>query len=348
MREARPETAEPSVSARRDPEDAARQVAADLEALRLATAREVPTVHTVLRTASRRPERGEGSWMAAFKGRPWISAAVAGAVVVVALLVIPVSYDRVTGHQVALTLSGANVTPERLRGIAGEMRKALHADGVRVEANQTNDAVRYTLASTVPTGSGIDAGSAAQAFAAELSRLGYTASAEVTPIKEHVTGSVYAYARDHAIEISVDGKSASQIENEIRQGLASAGIPNAQVQVTEADGGKKLQVKVEAKKTSGDGQPAEAPQLVLTRNGQPLGGDLHGFTVREEKRKGEDGVTLSLIVGDNGKTANITIPHADTMSDAAITQTVEQQLAAAGIQATVHVTDGRVEIQEKK
>jgi hypothetical protein len=346
MSEARPDVAERRERSRQDG-DADRAAAADLEALRLATARDVPTMHSVLRAAQAGSHREEGGWMAAFKGRPWVSAAVAGAMVVVALLVIPVSYMKVTGHQVALSVSGASITPDRLRGIAGEMKQALHADGVRVEAQAKNGDVTYTLASTVPAGTGVDAGAAAKAFAGELNRLGYQATADVTPVVEKVTGSVYAYARDQVIRVSVDGKSASQIESEIRSGLAAAGITNAQVNVTEADGGKKLQVKVEAKRTSNDGrEPTEAPRLELTRNGQPMAGGK-GFTIREEKRKGPDGVTLSLEVNAGDKHATIEIPHVDTMSDAAITQTVQQQLAAAGIQASVTVTDGRVEIREK-
>ncbi len=343
--------AHPEVPQRGDSGDAARQVAADLAALRDATARNVPTVHTVLRAAERRRHEGgiRMAMMGSFRARPWVSAATAGALVVLAMLVVPLSYEKVTGHQVALSVSGANVAPDRLRGIAGEMKKALHADGVQVSGAVTNGAPMFTFATAVPAGTGIDAGAAAQAFAAELNRVGYRASARVTPIRERVTGSVYAFTRDHLIQVNVDGKSSQQIESEIRAGLTAAGITDSKVSVTQEDGGKKLQVKVEARRSSANGQAPEAPQIELTRNGQPLAGASgHGLMIREEKRKGPDGTTLIIDAQDGAKHATINVPHVETMSDAALTQTVQSQLAAAGIDAKVHAVDGRVEVEAGK
>ena len=180
-------------------------------------------------------------------------------------------------------------------------------------------------------------------------RLGYTATFLVTDVRERVTGSAYAYVRDQVIQVSLDGKSASQIESEIRQKLADAGVTNAQVSVTE-DGpdNQGLRLKVEAQKTaSGNEQaPESMPQLVLTRGGQPIEGK--GFTVRAEKRRTPGGTTLTLHVQQEGKTATIEVPHADTQSDAAITSQVEAQLRSAGIDAVVTVTDGHVQIEAKK
>lgn len=283
--------------------------------------------------------------------RPWTSAVLAGALAVVAALVVPFSYERTTGHAVAVTLSGGQLDQDYVRGIALQFKKLMHADGVSVQAETANGALTFTLSSTVPNRSGLSAAAAANAFSAELSRLGYTASAKVTPVKERVTGSVYAYARDHVIEVDIAGKSAAQIESEIRQGLADAGVTNTQVSVTK-DGtdGQDLRVKVEATKTANgpDGGAAgePMPQLVLKQGGEPIGGK--GFTVRNEMRKTPDGTTLTLRVQQDGKWATVEIPHVDTMSDAAITAQVQAQLAGAGIDANVTVTNGRVQIEAKQ
>jgi hypothetical protein len=328
------------------------EMATDLEALRRESARDLPSIESIVQSASRRRHSWEERFMANFgllTRRPWASTAIVGAVAAIAALVVPFSYERTTGHEVTLTLSGGRLDQDRVRGIALQFKKLLHSDGVAVQAEAANGALSFTLTSTAPNRAGVNVAAAASAFRAELGRLGYTAATKVTPVKERVMGSVYAYARDHVIEIDIDGKSASQIESEIRQGLADAGITNPQVSVTKDDAGHDLKVKVEATKTAtaGADQPAvEVPELVLKRGGAPLEGN--GFTVREEKRRTPDGTTLTLRVQKDGKSATIEIPHVDTMSDAAINTQVQSQLAGAGIDANVTVTNGRVQIEAKK
>jgi type IV pilus biogenesis protein CpaD/CtpE len=284
--------------------------------------------------------------------RPWMSAGLAGALVAVALLVVPFSYNRTIGHTVALTLSGGNLDTNRAAGIARQMKQVLHADGVALEMNAGDGGTTYTLSSTVPNAAGIDAAAAANAFAGELKRLGYGAVATVAPVKERVNGSAYAFVRDRVIEVSVDGKTAAQLEDEIRQGLANAGVPNAQVSVTrnDADGRHELNLTVDAQKTVTGPGAAEAPevmpQLLLRQGDQPLGGK--GFSVREELRRNAEGTTMTLHVQSDGKNVDITVPHSDTIGDAAIAAQVETQLRAAGIDATVSVTNGRVRFENHK
>ena len=280
--------------------------------------------------------------------RPWTSAALAGALVVLALLVVPFSYVRTTGQAVALRVSGAGLDAGRVRGIASQFKQALHAETIAVRADASDRGLTFTLSSTVPAGMGLNATLAANVLGAELKRLGYDASATVTPVRERVSGSVYAYARDQVIKVDIANKTPAQIEAEIRQGLANAGITNAQVLVTEdpAVGKEGLKLMLEAKQTSttpGDRGQA-MPQLVLEKGGVPIGSG-NGFTVREEKRRAPDGSTLSLIVGDKGRTVTIDISNIETMSDGAITARVESQLRAAGIDAHVSTSGGRVMIQ---
>jgi len=70
--------------------------------------------------------------------------------------------------------------------------------------------------------------------------------------------------------------------------------------------------------------------------------------VRAEKRKTPDGTTLTLHVTQDGKSVDVVVPHMETLSDAAITSQVEAQLESAGIDATVQVSDGRVQVQPKR
>ena len=330
------------------------EMATDLEALRRDSARDLPSIETIVRTAMRRPRTWEEYLMATFgllTRRPWASTMLAGALAAIALLVVPFSYERTTGHMVALTLSGDRLDADHLRGIALQLKKLLHSDAVAVQAEDVNGAMTFTLSSTVPNHAQANVAATANAFSAELGRLGYTASARVTAIKERVTGSVYAYARDHVVTVDVDGKTAAQIESEIRQGLTEAGVTNPQVSVTkDGSNGENLRVKVEATKTATGSQDQEAsepmPQLVLQKGGETLGGK--GFTVRNELRRTPDGTTLTLHVQQDGKTATIEIPHADTMSDAALTAQIQTQLASAAIEANVTVTNGRVQIEAKK
>lgn len=324
----------------------------DLLALHRETSRDLPPLEHFVRPASRRARTWENLLMATSDNltrRPLGIAALAGTLAVIALLVIPFSYERTTGHTITLALRGDALDAEHLKGIALQMKKLTKAPAVAVQAENSNGALAFTLTGTVSSGSGIDADATAQGFAAELTRLGYTASATVAPVKERVSGSVYAYARDRVINVNVEGKSAAQIENEIRAGLADAGVTNAQVSVSKDGSGadEKLKLMVEAQKhLDGDATASEPmPTFVFNKDGAPIGG-AGGLMVREELRHTPDGATLTLIVQDGGKSATIEVQHADTVGDAAITAQVESQLRAAGIGARVTTTDGRVHLEK--
>ena len=342
--------------ARRDPALAGEpdDVARDLRALQTATDRDLTTLDQSLRAARRRraPDQREGlvmSMIHVMKARPWLATAVAGAVVALVLLVVPISYERVTGSEVTLTVSGPHLGIDQVRGIAQQLETHLHAGGVMVRAESEGGPTRFVLTSTVPAGSGVNAGAVARAFAGELSKLGYTATASTAPKRERVSGTVYAYARDRVIEINMDGKSAPQLESEIRQRLADAGVVNAQVSVTDlGDGHRNISVNVQNKhEYQGDPSAAppehEMPELVLTKNGQPIEGN--GFTVRIEKRKHENETTLVIRVGQGDKTGEAQVTNAEAMSDAALSAEIEAQLKKAGLSVTVSASQGKIDVR---
>ena len=128
--------------------------------------------------------------------RPWFVPAAVTAVLAVALLLVPVSYERTTGDRVTLALAKAP-DPAALVTIAQQMKSALRASGVRVESAGTT----VSFVADVPRSSGVPAARAAAAFAAGLEKRGYEATVATAPMREKVTGSVYAFARDVVIKV---------------------------------------------------------------------------------------------------------------------------------------------------
>jgi hypothetical protein len=335
-----------------------RETAEDLEALGRVTGRDVPTLDDTVRAVSHRPHSSPSRWeeyamamMDFLKRRPGLATAVAIAIAAVAMLVIPFSYQRTTGHDVALALSGGNLSMDQAREIAKELKGVLRVDHVTVDATNRNGRLGYVLNARVPARSSVNVVATASAFQAGLARVGEPASLAITPVKERVSGTVYAYAYDRVIEISMDGKTAPQLESEIQRRLSEAGITGASVSVTHPGGDPNgLEVKVESKhdRTTGEapGQALEYfPELVLTKHGAPVAGQR--FAVGIEKRHAADGVTLTVRVQQGDRTAAAEVPRSDSMSDASLATAIESQLKAAGLDVTVRVNAGEIEVRPR-
>jgi len=317
----------------------------DLGALRSVTAEDQPSLETSLRAARRRAagETGEGLTMVInlFRRRPALATAVAVLVVAAGLLVFPISYQRTVGYDVALSLDGAKVAQAQMMGIARGFKQALGAPEARVEASMENGRLAYVLKASAPG----DAREKARAFARELNARGYAASVETTPRKETVSGNVYAYAMSRVIEVNTDGRSAAEIEAEIRQRLTEAGVTNAEVSVTDV-GDHQREVKVSAEHQAVDGAThQEIPELVLTKDGQPV---TEGFGVRVMKKKDAAGViSLVVAVTANGKTTTAEVANADAMDDAALGAAIQSQLLAAGVDVVVHVNGEDITVEKR-
>lgn len=328
-------------------------LSADLRALRDHSARDLPPLAHIVDSVRPRRARAASTWkercmsvLEAKQNRPWVAVAAVAAVVVAAL-VIPISYERTTAHRVSLALAGVT-DPVQTKSIATELKSALHADQVAARLEIENGSPTLTLETSVPVASKVDVAAVAQAFAKNLRERGYQATASVEPVRERVSGSVYAYAQDLVIRVSTDGKTAAQIESEIRQRFADAGIPDAKVSVTdEGANQRKVTLEVERQKdgTSAEAEPAPI-RLELTKDGQTLGGA--GTSVEVRKIKTPTGTTLQLDVNKAGKTTAIEVPNVDTMSDAAIKAAIETQLRQAGFDnVEVTVTSGKVQVEVK-
>jgi hypothetical protein len=327
----------------------------DLAALRKVSARDIPDLDTTIQTV-RRLDSGPALWklrrnlmalLHSVRTRPAVAAAVVGALAVLVATVVPVSYERVVGQDIALTVAGKGIGSQEISTVAQGLKGALGSKGVMVEAVSGDTGPRFVLHTTLPKRSGADVRRATTEFARELAAKGYAASVQVLPHRERVRYPAAAYAWDQIIRISVDGKSAAMLESEIRTRLAEAGVPDAQVSVTDhPGGGRDVQLKVERQHVGDAGStPAEPmPQLVLTKDGASVEGG-EGTAVKVQKKKINGATTLIVEVTSNGKSAKVEVPNSESMSDAALTDAISSQLRQAGIDAVVTVENGKVRVE---
>ena len=300
----------------------------DLAQWRDATARDVPALRTAMARA-RLTHDTASPWRKLMK-RPWMIPATVTAVLAIALLVVPVSYVRTTGDRVTLTLASANDPA----AIAREMKTALHASAVSVLS--TNGAL--SLVADVPRTSKVNASAVGAAFAVALNARGYDASVATAPIREKVSGNVYAFARDVVVKVDVANKSSAQIESEIRDQLAAAGIQNAQVSVTTGDGDKQ-QVTMELPLSKASGTAPANVKVDLTKNGQDLAQTGHTVNMHMEQTP-DGGRTIHMTIG--GQTFDI--EHTEKMSDAELSAALGEKLRAAGMNIDLKVENGRITV----
>jgi len=161
-----------------------------------------------------------------------------GAVIAVALLIVPVSYVRTVGQDVALTFSAPGLGKEAVDAIAKEYRTTLGGDGVRVSVEEAGCEAAgsqrtYHLATHVASKSRGATERVATAFAGALANRGIAATVAVSPRTEKVSGNVYAAAGNSICSLTIDrtGKTAEELEASIRSQLEAAGVQNPTVDV---------------------------------------------------------------------------------------------------------------------
>lgn len=277
--------------------------------------------------------------------RPALATTAFAVVLAAVLMVLPVSYEHVVGNDVTLTLSGRTDLTQA-QNIAGQIKSMLGVDHVSLEATEGPAGSSLALKAYVPASAHVDAGVRLGALARALNERGFSAAATVAPRKERVSTPMYAYARDLVIRVSTDGKTAAQIESEIRQRLAEAGISNTNVSVTDENGKRKVTVMAHQESNGGTAPALDPIQLELTKNGAPLGAQ-DGVTLQVKKHRGPDGVSLHIDVTDKGRTTTVDVPHSDTLSDAALAREIQAQLDSAGFAVKVTVTNGQIGVETK-
>jgi len=343
MSELRSESGRPRDRAARPGPDA---IDHDLDALRRLSDQEPPALEASLSAARRRaagaPRKGFAMAFQFVRTRP-VLATVLGVILVAAgLLVIPISYERTVGYDVSLTLAGGNLPEAQVREIARNWKETLGAQGVSVTASMENGRLSYRLAASATR----DVRATAAAFAKELTALGIAAEVQATPRTETVSTNVYAYAMSQGITISTDGKSAAQLEAEIRARLVAAGVSQAEVSVTDVAGdGRHIEIKANHTDAAGAGHQ-EIPEVTLTRDGKPL--DM-GDAVRVMKKKDASGaVSLVVVVTVKGKATTVEIPNAGSLGDAALAGEIQSRLLAAGLDAVVTVHGEEIKVEKRQ
>lgn len=322
-----------------------RSIDRDLSALAARSRLHPLSLERTIQSLSRKRERNKEERFMGWnflKGHGRLAATAAATLAVAAaLLVVPVSYDKVVGHEVALSVDGAGLGQESVRGIAGEFKEALHADGVGVDAAMDNGRMIYTFTAKTPE-KGAEA--VAESFARALDARGISAAAASSPIKERVSGNVYAMAANSVVAISIDGKSEEELETEIANQLAAAGI-DADVNVN-IQGDDCMEVDIRAE-VEGDGTelPAE-PQIVLTSDGAPLAGQMETAAVRVKMTEDQRNNSLVVEVEDGDQTYAATVQDPGSLSDAQLADQVHQLLAAQGKEFSVSAEDGRIQVMK--
>jgi hypothetical protein len=309
--------------------DAERALERDLQAYRSATDRDLPELeHTarILRShavAEDRRSIEEGFWMRLRRGlsaRPGL--AIAGGVVMMAVIlgVVPVSYQRTTGHEVTMSLAAPGLDGQTVTKIASELGRALGARQVLVEPANAPGSRGMEILARVPARRRGDIERVANAFASALGKRGLEARVSVLPQRERVSTSLYAFAMDRVVNLNVQlaGRSPAEIESDIRAQLEASGIENSQVQVSRE--GDQTKVTIQADDSSSDESEREFRLNLQTEGGDSVNAQIHRFDV--ERKPG--------------------------MTDADVKADIERQMREAGVQGEVTVENGEVRINVEK
>jgi hypothetical protein len=332
----------------RNPEDESMNaIHRDLAAFRQITEQNVPELSHVARAVRNRQSRSEErALMKLFRSHPFMAPAVMTLAVLFLVMFLPVSFDRTVGQDVSLKLSGVALDQARVNALATEMKSQLGAEKVEVRAEENAGTPSFEFRAFVASKSDQQARYVLDAFHRTLSEQGLQVATSLSPRVERVSGNVAAYAAENVIRINTQGKSASQIESEIRSAMIDAGMDNVQVSVTDRpEGGREVRIQAEREATQ-PGQEIAEPQLILEGEAQPA--DAQTLRVKVKHLKDDAGVfTLVVDVQSQDRSATVTIPHADTMSDGAIASEIKSQLFSSGIDADVEVTGGKIEIRPR-
>jgi hypothetical protein len=332
----------------RNPEDESMNaIHRDLAAFRKMTEQDVPELSHVARAVRNRQSRSEErALMKLFRDHPFMAPAAMTLAVLFLVMFVPVSFDRTVGQDVSLKLSGAALDEARVKALATEMKSQLGAESVEVHAEAGAGAPSLEFRAFVASKSDAQAHDVLNAFQRALTEQGLQVATSLKPRVERVSGNVAAYAAERVIRINTQGKSAAQIESEIRSAMIDAGMDNVQVSVTDRpEGGREVRIEANHEATQ-PGQEIEEPQLVLEGEGQMT--DANMLRVKMRKLKDDAGViSLVVEVQDKDRSATATVQNPDSMSESALASEVKSQLFSAGIDADVTFTNGKIEVRPR-
>jgi hypothetical protein len=254
------------------------QIDRDLTALAESTRRGLPTIDETARALAEARAKRERGNLMQMIRKPLWLTSLVGAAVA-AVLLFPVPYSHTVGYDLTLRSPGG--------------REAK----VKLSTRDPRQAARR---------------------AAALQKPGTTVT--VTPRTERVWGSVYAMAKEKLLTIQVDfdGKSDTQIADEIRDQLTQAGWSAGDVQVQRTDEGSTVSISTD---------------------------DGAGRQMRIERRANGPEKQMHLELGGTDILDGIEIKRDPRMTDDQLRDKIVKQLQARGLDAQVKVTGDQIEVR---
>jgi hypothetical protein len=222
------------------------------------------------------------------------------------MLLVPFSYDRTVGYDVILAgFEGGQIEPE----VINDVSIALGFDDIVLELTIDNELILSHFPSE----------RAAKEVADAISIITKIDNpVRIKPIRQVVSGSLFAQARDKLLKIEVDtkGKTDEEVETEIRKILKERGATEADVDVsTDDEGMREIIVHV---KDSSDTKQTEKKMKIMVSGDEKISIDdpacniqveTEGKTVEEieaeikkqMKEKGIKDAEIDVTLEDDGK-----------------------------------------------
>ncbi len=314
---------------KREEDNTAAMIASDLHALRAESGRDLPPLAVTDQklSAIRRSIIGRNNFMsilASFRGRPLFTPTLVSAAVALLVALIPISYDKTVGQEVAVTLSGADLTAAEAGTIGNTLAESIGSNDIRIYPARSADSGEksYRLVANVESRSKGRIGRLTAAVATDLASRGYGSSVSITPIVERVSSNVYAAGFNRAISLDIvaEGRSDDEVMADIRGQLEDAGC------------GDDVDISF-----SRDG---EATMLTIMKSG--LDGDCSALScdnLMDIRIDGEnidmDGARMIKVCGE------------ENMSDLEIEDLIREQLEEQGVDAEISVIDGKCQIERR-
>lgn len=270
--------------------------------------------------------------------RPWLAPAF-GAVAVLAMLLVPFSYQKTVAYDVSFHLDGSSA--QLASGLSNALQESFGATSIN--SNRDSDG-SLTLTARVPLEAAKGVAARADAFATVLSADGQPVTTTVEPVRETVSGNLFAMTRDQTVKVDITatGRTPAEIEADVRRQLEAAGVTGANVMVSK-DGDKTTIQIFQAHE--GDGQAAgNEGQGVHVIPGH--GGEGAGWvsdSSQDPAAHGNFEFTVDGKTPDPAKMASIRIENdGKQLSDADLKKSIEDQLRAQGHPADVVVQGSKV------
>jgi len=202
-------------------------------------------------------------------------------VLLLVLLALPVSYQRLVGCEVRLTLQGDRLRAATAERVAERFGGAFGAHEVRVRPLARS--VGFVVSAIVAPRPGAEVDAMAAAFAGELAAEGVAVRHETRPVRKRVSGNVGTLARARAVELRlrVKGRGLAAIVEEIRRDFMLAGAESVRVSPS-ADG---RETRLVVKLVPGEGRSADGHLMIVFEAGPDDSTNIpHTLLLRDDPR----------------------------------------------------------------